>query len=212
MLETSFRVRLTRFAQRVQRRRLLLLVAGLMALAGAACGSEADTSATDAEPDANANADVEGASEGENSLALTSSAFGEGEVIPERYTCDGEDVSPPLAWERGPAGTVTYALVMDDPDAPAGTWVHWVLFNLPDDRRQLAEDVTADAGAQGTNSWGRTGYGGPCPPSGQHRYLFKLYALDTELALEAGADKETLLAAMEGHVLANGQLTGVYER
>ena len=195
----------------------MLVATAVLVWVGASCGEASETAGENAEAGAGtgANADVvaeaDGAAEVENGLALSSSAFGEGEGIPERYTCDGEDVSPPLAWESGPAGTVTYALIMDDPDAPAGTWVHWVLFNLPDDRRQLAEDVPADAGVQGSNSWGRTGYGGPCPPSGQHRYVFKLYALDTELALEAGADKEALLDAMEGHVLTSDQLTGVYE-
>ncbi len=156
--------------------------------------------------------EAEAVTEGVGDLALTSSAFGEGERIPERYTCDGEDVSPPLAWEGAPAETVTFALIMDDPDAPAGTWVHWVLFNLPRDRAQLPENVSAEVGTEGRNSWDRTGYGGPCPPSGEHRYVFKLYALDSELALEAGANKAALLAAMEGHVLASGQLTGVFER
>lgn len=177
-------------------------------LAGASCGAQKrETEEAQAEMDIEAEA-----AEGANGLTLSSSVFGEGEPIPERYTCDGEDISPPLAWERAPAGTVTYALIMDDPDAPAGTWVHWVLFNLSSDRDQLMEDVSEEIGTGGNNSWNRTGYGGPCPPSGQHRYIFKLYALDTELSLEVGADKGALLAAMEDHVLASDQLTGVYER
>jgi len=199
-----FGARLTRMTQL---RWLLLVAAGLLILAAMGCdGGEPEAEGVERTMGA------ETATEGTNNLALSSSAFGEGEEIPERYTCDGEDVSPPLSWEGAPPDTVTYALIMDDPDAPAGTWVHWVLFNLPADRKQLPEDVSPEVGTGGNSSWDRTGYGGPCPPSGQHRYVFKLYALDAELALEVGADKEALQAAMEGHVLASDQLTGVYER
>lgn len=206
MSQTESGTRASR-TRRLTRRWWLLLAAGLLALAAVGCGAE--------EPETEEvenTMETEAAAEGASDLALTSSAFGEGERIPERYTCDGEDVSPPLAWEGAPAGTVAYALIMDDPDAPRGTWVHWVLFNLPQERNQLPEDVSVEVGTGGRNSWDRTGYGGPCPPSGQHRYVFKLYALNTELALETGADKEALLAAMEGHIVASGQLIGVYER
>jgi hypothetical protein len=148
---------------------------------------------------------------------LTSSAFGAGETIPQKYTCDGDDISPPLAWGDPPAGTRSFALISDDPDAPVGTWVHWVLYNLPADARALPEAVPADAdladGSQhGNSSWRRPGYGGPCPPSGTHRYFFKLYALDTVLDLKSGASKEELLKAMEGHVLAEAELMGTYSR
>ncbi|MGC9523709.1 MAG: YbhB/YbcL family Raf kinase inhibitor-like protein [Anaerolineae bacterium] len=151
-------------------------------------------------------------------LMLTSSAFAEGDAIPARYTCDGEDVSPPLSWEGPPDGTERFALICDDPDAPGGTWVHWVVYDLPGDARTLPEAVPADpvldSGArQGLNSWSRTGYGGPCPPRGVHRYVFKLYALDATLALAPEeTDKAALLGAMEGHVLAQTTLIGTYTR
>jgi len=145
-------------------------------------------------------------------LHITSPAFSEGGSIPAKFTCTGQNVSPALAWAGAPDGVRSYALIMDDPDAPRGTWVHWVVFNLPDDRSGLPEDVGQDVGVQGTNSWGRTGYGGPCPPSGTHRYFFKLYALDTALNLKAGASKEDVLRAMEGHILAQGQLMGTYHK
>jgi Raf kinase inhibitor-like YbhB/YbcL family protein len=148
---------------------------------------------------------------------MTSAAFAAGEPIPPKYTCDGDDVSPPLEWADPPAGTQSLALICDDLDAPAGTWVHWVLFNLPAGARALPEAVPADAdlpdgGRHGNNGWRRLGYGGPCPPSGTHRYFFKLYALDTALDLAAGASKKELLGAMEGHVLAQVELMGVYSR
>jgi Raf kinase inhibitor-like YbhB/YbcL family protein len=146
---------------------------------------------------------------------LTSAAFAAGEPIPPKYTCDGDDVSPPLEWTEPPAGTQSFALICDDPDAPVGTWVHWVLYNLPAGVRALPEAVPAvadlpDGGRHGNNSWRRLGYGGPCPPSGTHRYFFKLYALDTALDLAAGASKKELLGTMEGHVLAQAELMGVY--
>jgi Raf kinase inhibitor-like YbhB/YbcL family protein len=150
---------------------------------------------------------------------LTSSAFGQGETIPVKYTCDGEDISPPLRWSDPPEGTQSFALIADDPDAPVGTWVHWVLFNLPAETREVPEQATPPAGSQGPNyvvdgknSWKRTGYGGPCPPGGTHRYFFKLYALDTMLDLAAGATKEQLLQAMEGHILGQAEVMGTYSR
>jgi hypothetical protein len=150
-------------------------------------------------------------------IKITSSAFQDGGLIPAKYTCDGADVSPPLQWDTVPEGTKSIALICDDPDAPMGTFVHWVLFNLPAETRQLAEKVPADktlpSGArQGTSDFGRIGYGGPCPPSGTHRYFFKIYALDTTLDLPAGARKGDLLKAMQGHILAQGQLIGKYKR
>ncbi len=150
-------------------------------------------------------------------IKITSSAFEESGMIPAKYTCDGADVSPPLKWDAVPEGTKSIALISDDPDAPVGTWVHWVIFGLPADTRELAENITPDktlpnGAKQGTSDFGRIGYGGPCPPSGTHRYFFKIYALDAELALEAGARKRDLLRAMEGHILAEGQLMGKYKR
>ena len=151
------------------------------------------------------------------SIDVVSSAFEEGGAIPARYTCDGLDVSPPLSWSSVPDGTQSLALIADDPDAPGGTFVHWVIYNLPPDTRRLPEDVPnretlLSEAAQGVNGAGRVGYMGPCPPSGTHRYFFKVYALDTGLNLGGGATKEGLLDAMEGHVLAEGQLMGTYRR
>ncbi len=152
-------------------------------------------------------------------LSLTSSAFAEGAAIPVRHTCDGPDVSPPLAWDGAPAGTKVFALIMDDPDAPAGTWVHWVLYNIPATTSQLPEKVakveTLDLGGarQGRNDFHSPGYGGPCPPPGPaHRYVFKLYALDATLQLRSGAQKHDLEAAMQGHTLGVAQLVGTYAR
>jgi len=150
-------------------------------------------------------------------IKITSSAFEDGGLIPAKYTCDGADISPPLQWEAVPEGTKSIALICDDPDAPMGTFVHWVIFGLPAEERELAENIPSDetlpSGAkQGVSDFGRIGYGGPCPPSGTHRYFFKIYALDTEIALAAGASKRELLGAMEGHILGQGQLIGKYKR
>lgn len=150
-------------------------------------------------------------------LVITSSAFSEGQGIPKRYTCDGPDVSPDLAWSGVPEKAASLALICDDPDAPMGTWVHWVLFNIPADQDGLPAEIPSDAvlenGARhGTNDFRRLGYGGPCPPGGTHRYFFKLYVLDTMLELASGVTKAQLLEAMQGHILAEGQLMGTYSR
>jgi Raf kinase inhibitor-like YbhB/YbcL family protein len=153
-------------------------------------------------------------------IALTSPAFAAGAAIPVPYTCDGADVSPPLEWRGAPGDTRAYALIVDDPDAPAGTWVHWVLFNLSGTTTSLPENVAksetvAELGGarQGRNDFKRTGYGGPCPPPGKpHRYVFTLYALDGPLTLRAGATKAELERAMQHHILAQGQLVGTYGR
>lgn len=150
-------------------------------------------------------------------LQITSPAFADGTAIPARYTCTGDDLSPALAWSGAPPGTVSFALIMDDPDAPGQTWVHWVVYNLPAEAVGLPEGITANTalpgGAlQGRNSWRRNDYGGPCPPSGTHRYYFKLYALDTTLPLGPGATKAEVLAALEGHVLVEAQLMGTYRK
>jgi Raf kinase inhibitor-like YbhB/YbcL family protein len=150
-------------------------------------------------------------------IKITSPAFEDEGLIPEKHTCDGMDVSPALGWDSGPEGTKTFALVCDDPDAPMGTWVHWILFNVPADVNELPESIPPEqeleSGAkQGMNDFHKIGYGGPCPPGGTHRYFFKIYALDTEVDLEAGATKSDLLGAMEGHILAEGQLMGKYSR
>lgn len=156
--------------------------------------------------------------EEETALSLPSSAFEEGEKIPAKYSCDGQDVPPPLAWSQPPAGTQSFVLIVDDPDAPGGVFTHWVLFNLPSDSRELPEAVPAQAqlvsGAlQSKNDFRRIGYGGPCPPVGSpHRYQFTLYALDQPLDLKAGASKKQVLDAMQGHILAWGQLMATYQR
>lgn len=149
---------------------------------------------------------------------LKSPAFAPNADIPKPYTCDGPDRSPPLRWTEPPKGTKSLALIMDDPDAPVGVFVHWVLYNLPAETRELPEELpkerTLPNGArQGRNDFGRIGYGGPCPPRGPaHRYVFKLYALDTALAFGPGATKADLLKAMEDHILAQAELIGCYRR
>ncbi|GMR11691.1 MAG: hypothetical protein BMS9Abin28_2529 [Anaerolineae bacterium] len=145
---------------------------------------------------------------------LTSSAFAPEDSIPATYSCDGANISPPLSWTDPPSGTKSFALIFDDPDAPGGAWVHWVLFDLPTEARSLPEAVGPDPrlGVHGSNSWNSIGYGGPCPPGGEHRYFFKLYALDSVLELEVGATKEQVLEAMEGHILAETELMGTYSR
>lgn len=149
---------------------------------------------------------------------LTSHAFQPDAMIPKKFTCDGPDVSPPLAWSDPPDGAKSLSLIVDDPDAPVGTWVHWVLYDLPASFRELPEGVPKEqklsGGArQGKNDFQKIGYGGPCPPPGPpHRYFFKLYALDAELNLEPGATKADLERSMKGHVLAQAQLVGRYQR
>ena len=147
---------------------------------------------------------------------ITSTAFQPNGMIPTKYTCDGEDVSPPLAWKEAPAGTESFALISDDPDAPGKTWVHWVLYNVPATANGLPEgglqSGVIDAGEEGSTDFGRVGYGGPCPPSGVHRYYFKLYALDTTLSLPSSTTRKDLEKAMQGHTLAQAELMGKYSR
>lgn len=151
-------------------------------------------------------------------LSLTTPAFEAGGTIPKKYTCDGADLSPPLQWSGAPSGTKSFALIMDDPDAPAGTWVHWVLYNLPATVFSLAEGVPsqeklAQGAEQGLNDFRRIGYGGPCPPPGApHRYFFKLYALDAALTLPSRATKMDLEKNMRGHILSQTELIGRYGR
>ena len=151
-------------------------------------------------------------------IQITSTAFSEGQPIPRKYTGEGSDISPPLAWTNAPANTKSFTLIADDPDAPMGTWVHWVLYDLPAGTNALPEDVAktqyiAGNAKQGLNTWPRLGYGGPYPPPGKpHRYFFKLYALDRMLELKPGATKKDVEAAMKGHILAEGQLMGTYQR
>lgn len=150
------------------------------------------------------------------SLQLRSSAFGTGENIPTKHTCDGENVSPPLEWSGTPAHTKSLALICDDPDAPRGIWSHWVLYNIPPEINRLAEGVRVQelpGAAEGRNDFGKPGYGGPCPPRGPaHRYYFRLYALDTLLALSPGATRQQVLDRIQNHVMAQAELMGRYMR
>jgi Raf kinase inhibitor-like YbhB/YbcL family protein len=152
-------------------------------------------------------------------ITLSSSAFAAGGSIPAAYTCDGQDKSPPLTWDEPPAGTKSFALIVDDPDAPdpkapKRVWVHWVLYNLPANARQMAEAVTKlpPGTREGKNDWAKTGYGGPCPPIGRHRYFFKLFALDQMLPDLGTPTKAELEKAMQGHVLEKVEMIGTYER
>ena len=160
---------------------------------------------------------VEHACAQSSAITVTSPSFENRGMIPRRYTCDGQNLSPALQWTGIPKGTESIALICDDPDAPGGTFVHWVIFNIPGDATGLPEGVprsrTLKNGAtQGRTNFRRVGYGGPCPPSGVHRYYFKVYALDTKLKLDSTADKRKLLKSVEGHILAAGQLRGTYKR
>jgi hypothetical protein len=143
-------------------------------------------------------------------MKITSPAFDHEDMIPTKYGCRGDDVSPPLRFEDVPSGARSLALVMDDPDAPVGTWDHWLWWDLDPSTTTIGEDRTAETlgAVPGKNSWGRNDYGGPCPPSGTHRYLFKLYALDAKVGLRAGADKAALERAMAGHIVAEAVLVG----
>lgn len=151
------------------------------------------------------------------SFELTSTGFSEGERIPKRYTCDGDDISPPLSWSGMPDDTVSLVLIMDDPDASVGTWDHWIVFNIPPTSSGFSEDYPSvselpEGARHGINSWQRIGFGGPCPPGGMHRYYFKLYALDCRLDLEAGSPSSAVVRAMEGHVISQTHLMGTYSR
>lgn len=177
-----------------------VLVLALVSHALIACGSEAGEEGV------------------KMSIQITSPAFEEGKPIPKKHTCGGPDVSPPLEWKGVPEASKSLVIMCDDPDAAMGTWVHWVLFNLPPDATKIAENVAKkpilDGGArQGVNDFQRVGYGGPCPPPGKtHRYFFKLYALDTMIDVGEGVHKKDVEKAMQGHVLAQGQLMGTYKR
>ena len=163
-------------------------------------------------------AGVFGMGGGAMALSLRSTAFSEGSEIPRKHTCDGPDLSPELLWDEPPAGTQSLCLIADDPDAPAGTWVHWVYFDIPVQARSLPEGLSKnaelkDGSRQGRNDFGRVGYGGPCPPRGPaHRYFFKLYALNAKLDLPPGSTKADVERAMKGKILGQAQLMGKYKR
>jgi len=148
---------------------------------------------------------------------ISSPDFLQGQPIPRKFSCEGMDISPRLNWKDAPGGTASFALIVNDPDAPAGDWVHWILYNIPADSDELAEGIPGEkvlknGALQGRNSWHQVRYGGPCPPSGTHRYFFRLYALDCRLKLEAGAERQELLRAMQGHILGQAELMGTYTR
>jgi len=152
------------------------------------------------------------------SMEITSSAFRSNGNIPRANSCDGADLSPPLAWQNAPSGSATFALIVDDPDAPAGIWVHWLLYELPGSAKEIAagiarSEILPSGAKQGINDFGRVGYGGPCPPPGTaHRYSFKLYALDTHVTLKARATKNQLLDAIQGHTIGAAEIVGHYRR
>lgn len=150
-------------------------------------------------------------------MKIVSSAFKEGESIPSKYTCDGANVSPPLAWHEAPQNVKSFALIAHDPDAPAGDWVHWVAYHLPAHLTEIAEhvppkEILGSGAMQGRNDFKKIGYGGPCPPSGTHRYYFRLYALDVALPLHSGATRQDVERAMKGHIVAEAALMGKYMR
>lgn len=145
-------------------------------------------------------------------MKITSKAFGHMKPIPPKYTCKGEDINPPLEFDNPPEGTVSLVMIMDDPDAPMGTWDHWILWNIDPKATGIAEATVPKGALQGKNTWGRNDYGGPCPPSGTHRYFFKLYALDCKLQLAEGTIKGRLEKAMEGHILGEAELVGLFSK
>jgi Raf kinase inhibitor-like YbhB/YbcL family protein len=161
---------------------------------------------------------MSGCAEGaEGTIEVRSTAFAEGDRIPSDFTCEGADMSPPIEWANIPSGTKSIAIFVEDPDAPSGNWSHWLAYDLPPSMRQLPPGIPASqglpaGGIQGRTDFGNAGYSGPCPPQGTHRYFFRVYALDTLLGLKPGATKQELLRAMQGHILAQGQLMGTYDR
>jgi Raf kinase inhibitor-like YbhB/YbcL family protein len=188
-----------------------------------ACGDDGAPNQVTQEPPTRNGAPASTLTPGDETVdfSLTSEAFGDGEAIPSRFTCDGEDIWPALSWEGAPDEAQSFALTMDDPDAPGGTFNHWLIYNMDAGARSLSESIDMaerplegpNGGFQGRNDFGDIGYGGPCPPGGQsHRYDFRLYALDGLIDVGPGASKEELLAAMEGRTLAVATLTGTYER
>ena len=194
-------------------RRLLAGVSALLLLTTACSGADevADTSSTTTTTEQ----PLPTAGPPPPDMTLESPAFEEGEVIPVRFTCDGANVSPELHILNAPSGTITLAIIVDDPDAPVGVWDHWVEYEIPNTEEvdQVWEEGAALLGVPGVNSWNVTGYGGPCPPEGQdHRYFFTVFALDSELLIPEGVDSATLREAMDGHVLAEAQLMGIYSR
>jgi Raf kinase inhibitor-like YbhB/YbcL family protein len=185
-------------------KKLILLI--ILTVSFTACAAPGDSSGLPAEEEATMP----------TTLPLSSSAFSQGAPIPSKYTCDGSNISPQLDWANPPEGTKSFTLIVTDPDASSGDFVHWLIYNIPSTALSLPEGVPTDSTLEdgsmnGKNSFGKVGYGGPCPPA-KHRYYFTLYALDTTLNARAGANKKDILKLMEGHVLAEGQLMGTYAR
>ena len=190
----------------------------VLGIGAAACSTRTGFVTNAPSPDLSRTADFSDKEiAGKSGMVLVSDAFDPGEKIPGEYTCDGEDVSVPLAWMDPPDSASYLALIVQDPNAPGGTWIHWIIFNIPIEAGSLAAGVGSEnslrnIGERGLNSWGQQSYAGPCPPSGEHRYLFKAYALDGELIFETPPDVKQITAAMKGHVLAEAILMGVYDR
>jgi Raf kinase inhibitor-like YbhB/YbcL family protein len=202
----------------------LIVAAGVLVVTQARCARGSPPS-PEAKPATAANSASEAATAGTSmgngpaaAFVLKSAAFESGGLIPEQFSCQGSDISPALSWTDPPAQTQSFALIVDDPDAPAGTWVHWVAFDLPGTLRGLSEGVPKQeevpgGGRQGVNDFEKLGYGGPCPPPGKpHRYFFKVYALDAKLNLKAGATKKDVERAMSGHILSKAELVGRFGR
>ncbi len=197
------------------RKAFILFLAALWLALGVACGGGGGTPS--ATPTTSAVASKEATTMTPATMTMTSSAFAAKATIPAKYTCDGESISPPLQWDAPPSGTQSLALVVDDPDAPSGTFVHWAIYGLPPALRALPEGVSTDerpatGGVNGANGAGKLGYTGPCPPSGVHRYFFRLYALDVKLDSTPGWTEDQLLQAMNGHILGQAELMGTYSR
>ncbi|MGM0366475.1 MAG: YbhB/YbcL family Raf kinase inhibitor-like protein [Actinomycetota bacterium] len=162
--------------------------------------------------DIEANKEIERKDREGPAMEIISTAFSHNENIPARYTCDGQDINPPLEFSNIPEGTRSLALIADDPDAPAKTWVHWVVWNISPDATGIPEDSKPGEAVEGITDFKKPGYGGPCPPSGTHRYFFKLFALDTELDLDPSGGAGDLAKAMEGHIIESAELIGLYSR
>lgn len=189
-----------------------ILVCSVLLAIGGACSSEEEASSPAASPSTTTDQSsvTEPPMTQEDAMQLTSAAFGQGDAIPVRFTCDGDDISPALTVTDIPTDAVSLVLIMEDPDAPGGTWDHWIAYDIPV-ATEIVENVGA-LGTAGTNSWGESGYGGPCPPSGTHRYLFTISAVDSDLGIQIGATKAQVLAALDGRVLAEATLMGTYSR
>lgn len=158
------------------------------------------------------NKDLSETNSTQTTMRISSSFFENNQMIPVKYTCDGDNINPPLSISDVPDDAKTLALIVDDPDAPIGLWVHWIVWNITPDTREIAENFVPKGATEGMTDFGKPGYGGPCPPDSEHRYFFKVFALDTELNLDPKADKEALEEAMVGHVLDRAELVGLYKR